>query len=119
VSFPQRLKAAREAAGLTQAYVAERIGVTRQAVGQWESGESSPNPQTLALLADLYGVSVDDLLGRSHIHIVRRERPLPPPGWELLTEREKREVEEQARAFEEFVVRRILRERRRNVKRKG
>ena len=111
VRFGRRLKAAREAAGIRQAYVAEVLGVTRQAVGQWESGKSSPNPDTLARLAEIYGVTVDELVGRAKpLHIIRRGMPLPPPGAEHLSEEELREIEERARAYEEFEIRRRLRE---------
>ena len=42
--------------------VAERIGVSRQAVGKWEAGETVPDIVNCDALAELYGVSVDDLL---------------------------------------------------------
>jgi len=59
----------------------------------------------------MYGVTVDQLVGRAKpIEIVRRGMPLPPPGAEFLTEEELREIEERARAYEEFEIRRRLRE---------
>lgn len=42
--------------------VAEEIGVTRQAVSKWESGESVPDLVNCAALAEFYGVSLDDLV---------------------------------------------------------
>jgi len=42
--------------------VAEEIGVTRQAVSKWESGESVPDLANCTALAELYGVSLDDLI---------------------------------------------------------
>lgn len=49
--------------GLSQEALAERVFVTRQAVSRWETGETTPNTQTLQLLSKLYGVSINTLLG--------------------------------------------------------
>ena len=49
--------------GLSQEELAEKIFVTRQAVSRWENGETVPNTETLKLLSDLYGVSINTLLG--------------------------------------------------------
>lgn len=44
--------------GLSQEALAEQVFVTRQAVSRWETGETTPNTQTLTLLSKLYGVSI-------------------------------------------------------------
>ena len=62
--FKDRLKELRKAAGLSQAQLSARVGVSQQAVGKWENGKSSPDPDTLTALAKLLGVSTDDLLGK-------------------------------------------------------
>ena len=49
--------------GLTQDELAEKVFVTRQAVSRWETGETVPNTETLKLLSDLFGVSINTLLG--------------------------------------------------------
>lgn len=46
---------------LTQEDVAEKIGVTRQAVAKWESGDTVPDLDKCKVLADLFGVTLDDL----------------------------------------------------------
>ena len=46
---------------LTQEDVAEKVGVTRQSVAKWESGESVPDLDRCRMLADLFRVSLDDL----------------------------------------------------------
>ena len=48
---------------LTQDMFAERLFVTRQAVSRWENGESIPNVDTLKLIAEKFGISLDTLLG--------------------------------------------------------
>ncbi|MBQ6022587.1 MAG: helix-turn-helix domain-containing protein [Clostridia bacterium] len=49
--------------GLSQDELAEKVFVTRQAVSRWETGETVPNTETLKLLSDLFGVSINTLLG--------------------------------------------------------
>ena len=57
------LKSLREAHGLTQEQLAERVLVTRQAVSRWETGETQPNTETLKLLSREFDVSINTLLG--------------------------------------------------------
>ena len=47
---------------LTQEEVAERIGVSRQALAKWESGETMPDIEKCVLLAELYNVTLDGLV---------------------------------------------------------
>ena len=49
--------------GLSQDALAEKVFVTRQAVSRWETGETVPNTETLKLLSNLFGVSINTLLG--------------------------------------------------------
>lgn len=46
---------------LTQEDVADKIGVTRQSIAKWESGETTPDLDKCRLLSELFGVSLDDL----------------------------------------------------------
>ncbi len=48
---------------MSQEYLAEQLGVTRQAVSKWESGASEPSTANLLALAKLYGISLDELVG--------------------------------------------------------
>ena len=75
-----RIKKAREAAGLSQKFVAMTLGVAGPSVSNWESGKTSPTPQNLQSLADLYGVSVDYLLGRDVPPSEQIKNDLPGPG---------------------------------------
>ena len=56
------LQQLRKLRGLTQEDLAERVGVSRQAVAKWESGETSPDLEKSRLLAQVFGVSLDDLV---------------------------------------------------------
>ena len=49
--------------GLSQEELAEKVFVTRQAVSRWETGETTPNIETLKLLSKLFDVSINTLLG--------------------------------------------------------
>lgn len=62
VEVAERLAARRKLAGLSQEALAEKLGVSRQAVSKWERSESSPDTDNLIALAKLYGVSLDELL---------------------------------------------------------
>ena len=60
--FGERLRKRPKALHYTQEYVAEALGVSRQAVSKWENGTSEPSTSNLMALAKLYGLSVDELL---------------------------------------------------------
>ena len=47
---------------MTQEFIAETIGVSRQAVSKWENGVSDPSTSNLLALAKIYDVSVEELL---------------------------------------------------------
>ena len=47
---------------MTQEFVAESLGVTRQAVSKWESGASDPSTTNLMALAKLFGVTAEEIL---------------------------------------------------------
>jgi len=51
--------------GKTQKEVADDLGLTYQAVSRWENGDSIPDIETLCLIADMYHVSVDEILQRN------------------------------------------------------
>ena len=53
----------RKKSQFTQDELAEKVFVTRQAVSRWESGETTPNVETLKLLSKLFDVSINTLLG--------------------------------------------------------
>lgn len=68
--------------GLSQEALAEKMGVSRQAVSKWERGESTPDTDTLIELSNLYNVSLDVLVGN------KTEDTTPPPEKEKKTKTE-------------------------------
>ena len=61
-SLGEVIKAHRESCKMTQEFVAESLGVSRQAVSKWETGASDPSTSNLFALARLFGVRAEDLL---------------------------------------------------------
>lgn len=61
-----RLKKLRNEKKLTQKQLAEKINVTHVSISGYESGNRSPDTDTLQRLADFFGVSTDYLLGRTY-----------------------------------------------------
>lgn len=73
-NLAKNLSTLRRASGLSQEKAAEAVGVTRQALAKWESGETTPDVFHSDKLAELYGVSLDDLL-----HFEQKPGSVPPP----------------------------------------
>ena len=61
-SLGEALKEQRVRCKMTQEFVAEHLGVSRQAVSKWENGTSDPSTSNLLALAKLYGISPEELL---------------------------------------------------------
>lgn len=59
----KRIVAHRKRVGLTQDKLAEALGVTAQAVSKWENDQSCPDINTLPKLAQIFGITTDELLG--------------------------------------------------------
>lgn len=53
----------RKARGLTQAKFAEALHVTQAAVSQWETGKTNPDVQQMFIIADFFGITVEELSG--------------------------------------------------------
>ena len=61
-SLGEVLKDHRTRCGMTQEFVAERMGVSRQAVSKWENGTADPSTSNLLKLAKLFGLSPEELI---------------------------------------------------------
>lgn len=91
IEIANRLVQFRKQNNLSQEQLAEKIGVSRQAISKWERSEASPDTDNLILLARLYNVSLDELLKTDD------EIPVSEPE----TSQEKTEQTEQAEQAEQ------------------
>ena len=62
MTFGEKLFSIRKKSGFSQEELAEKLGVSRQAVSRWESGAAMPDSPNLLLISNLFGVSADYLL---------------------------------------------------------
>ncbi|MDD4344315.1 MAG: helix-turn-helix transcriptional regulator [Bacilli bacterium] len=62
IEIANRLVELRKKMGLSQEELADKLGISRQAISKWERAEASPDTDNLICLAKIYGVSLDDLL---------------------------------------------------------
>ena len=79
MTLGEKLTQARKAVGLTQADVAAKLNVSRQAVSRWESGQSKPSTERLLALGELYGVSIDQLLNTGNVELPAVDNVSTPP----------------------------------------
>lgn len=63
MDFGQRLRSLRAKANMTQAELAQKLDVSRPAVGSWESGKIRPRLDKLSQIAELFGITVSELMG--------------------------------------------------------
>lgn len=64
IYFGQRIARLRREQGMTQEMLAQKLGITNQAVSKWESDQCCPDIMQLPQLAELFGISLDALFGR-------------------------------------------------------
>ena len=73
--LPKRLKERRKILKLNQEDVAEKLGITRQGYGHYETGRNEPDNETLSKLSNILQCTSDYLLGRSdHPHYTAKEQ---------------------------------------------
>ena len=63
----KKLYELRKQSGFTQDYVAEKLGVSAQAVSKWENDIACPDIMTLPNIANLYGISIDELFKNEEV----------------------------------------------------
>lgn len=68
--FANRIKYLRQSRELNQVQLAEKLGVAKQSVSNWENDNIMPSVEMLEKIADFFGVSTDYLLGRDGKKIV-------------------------------------------------
>ena len=74
LKIANRLLEYRKNAGLSQDQLADKIGVSRQAVSKWERGEASPDIENLIALSEIYEVSLDELV-KGKNPVIKDEKP--------------------------------------------
>ena len=79
-SFADNLTELRKYHDLSQEELAEKIGVSRQTLSKYETGESLPDIEKSKLLADVFGVSVDDLISYDKNQEDHLGLGVPPKG---------------------------------------
>ena len=62
MTFAENLKMLRKQAGMSQEQLAEKLGVSRQAVTKWETGAGIPDIENIMAISMLFDISIDDLL---------------------------------------------------------
>lgn len=101
IEIANRLVRLRKQNNMSQEALAEKIGISRQAVSKWERAEASPDTDNLILLAHLYGVSLDELLrteeddqtireesaGQAPLSSPERSYPDFPERWDISSRR--------------------------------
>lgn len=78
------MKEARKKSGLTQAQAAQASGIPLGTLRRWEQGVNQPDIDSMILLANLYGVSVDELLGSKFYTAESKSDALTTDEHELL-----------------------------------
>lgn len=65
MDFSEKLKQIRKSEGISQEQLAERIGVSRQAVTKWETGKGLPDIENMTILAEIFKITLDELISGS------------------------------------------------------
>ena len=94
MTFKEKIVKLRKLKGLTQDEFASAVGVSRQAVYKWESGQSYPEVAKLLEMKVLFNISIDDLLDDNYEVIVPEKKKK-----KRLPKEVKREVEEKIEAY--------------------
>lgn len=67
MNFSEKLKEIRKNEGLSQEQLAEKIGVSRQAITKWETGKGLPDVENMVIIAEIFKTTLDELLRDSAI----------------------------------------------------
>ena len=74
MQFPEKILQFRKALGLSQEQLAEQVGVSRQSISKWETGQSAPELDKVVAMSRVFGISTDELLGNVS---QKQENPSP------------------------------------------
>lgn len=87
MTLAEKILSLRTGKGMSQDDLAEKLEVSRQSVSKWETGQSTPDLDKIIRLADLFGVSVDELVREGE----RPQSPEPPQPQVVYVEREQKQ----------------------------
>ena len=62
MQISEKLQLLRSKTGMSQEELAERLGISRQSISKWESGQSVPDLKKLIILSEIYNVTIDSLV---------------------------------------------------------
>lgn len=62
MNFSEKLKEIRKKEGISQEQLAEKIGVSRQAITKWETGKGLPDVENMVIIAEIFKITIDELL---------------------------------------------------------
>ena len=118
----ERIRERREAKGWSVYRLSKEASVSSGYLSDLENAvKGRPSAEVLARIATALGTTIDYLLGTtddpsppsiSDVDVIRADFPIPPPGWDELSEEEKKEVRDITRRFEETIIADILRKKR-------
>ncbi len=74
MNFSEKLKEIRRNEGLSQEQLAEKIGVSRQAITKWETGKGLPDVENMVIIAEIFKTTLDELLRDS---VAKKEQATP------------------------------------------
>ena len=91
--FGNRVRYYRNLSGLTQEQLAEEVGVARQTISKWELGETAPDIKQAQVLAQIFGITLNELVEdstKSPVHVAKNNIANPFPwkkivAWALAT----------------------------------
>ena len=98
MTFKEKLVKLRKLKGITQDEFASAVGVSRQSVYKWESGQSYPEVMKLVEIKNLFGISIDDLLDDSY------EVVIPERKKKRISKKDKERIEREVEIEEAAAV---------------
>ena len=72
-NYGEEMKAQRQMHGLSQRDLARETGIKQQNISRWENGQAIPSIENCEILADFYGITIDELIGRDRIGNLKKE----------------------------------------------
>ncbi len=100
MKFSEKLILLRKRKGMTQEEFSRAVGVSRQSVYKWESGQSYPEAPKLVLIKQLYGVSIDSLLDESEEMFGSAAETMPLKKERIVYPMQKEPLQEEREKFQ-------------------